>query len=303
MVDQDDSSAWSYFRQASEMGDAISTYHLGLMVEGGRIPPETGTEPLTATQWFTVAASRGLGEAMFKLGNDALEEKRYADAEGWLVKGSEVGHPLASLSLAAMYQNGTGVPKDPAKGVTYLRKATESGFPAAFVHLGQAYENGNGVEKNMRKAISWYEQATLRGEPNAMFRLGQIFQDGNGVDADPKRAGGWYVRASQAGHMLAMFELAKIYEEGIGIEKNLERAAYFYQMAARKGLADAQVKLAEFYAEGKGVPRDPLRAYAICLNAEAVSETARKLAEKLVSELSPEQIRQAAAQRDQARGR
>jgi len=54
----------------------------------------------------------------------------------------------AQIELANLYKNGTGVPRDPAKALSWLRKAAEKNYPPAFVALGAAYEQGMGTNKD-----------------------------------------------------------------------------------------------------------------------------------------------------------
>ena len=45
----------------------------------------------------------------------------------WLRKAAEQGHAAAQANLGAMYEEGSGVPKDDQQAVAWFRKAAEQG--------------------------------------------------------------------------------------------------------------------------------------------------------------------------------
>jgi Sel1 repeat len=72
---------------------------------------------------------------------------------------AEAGDGKAQFDLAQAYWEGTGVPKDPVKGLEWLKKSATQGFAGAQVTLGVFYQNGVQVAKDPHEAASWFRKA------------------------------------------------------------------------------------------------------------------------------------------------
>ncbi len=53
----------------------------------------------------------------------------------WFHKAAELGNVTAQLTLAHIYKNGEGVPRDDKEAARWFRKAAEQGDPNAQEHL------------------------------------------------------------------------------------------------------------------------------------------------------------------------
>ena len=69
---------------------------------------------------------------------------------------AEQGNASAQNNLAAMYENGRGVPQDDAEAVKWYRKAADQGYTVAQNNLAFMYANGLGVPQNNVLALMWY---------------------------------------------------------------------------------------------------------------------------------------------------
>src|SRR5205823_11331159 len=94
--------------------------------------------------------------------------------KGFGTNGAEVGLNLireaatagdfrAQWSLAVLYYNGKGMPKDMTNYIVWTRKAAEQGFPEAQYRLASALASGEAVQKDMMAARQWTERAARQG--------------------------------------------------------------------------------------------------------------------------------------------
>jgi TPR repeat protein len=60
-----------------------------------------------------------------------------------------------------MYNDGQGVPQDPAEALKWFRKAAEQGEARGLFNLGIAYSRGNGVPQDYVQAHVWFSLAAL----------------------------------------------------------------------------------------------------------------------------------------------
>jgi TPR repeat protein len=191
-----------------------------------------------------------LGRAYQKKGNLSSALAQYRRA-------ADQGYAAAQASLAFLYENGQGVPKDDVQAVTWDRKAAEQGHAGAQQALGSWYENGRGgVPKDDVQAVAWYRKAADQGNDIAQFRLGLMYYNGQGVPKDDAQAVAWFRKASDKGDALAQGMLGAMYESGQGVETDLTQAAAFYRKAAEQGNDLAQTALGVMYSMGWGVPQD-----------------------------------------------
>jgi TPR repeat protein len=81
-----------------------------------------------------------------------------------LQRSAEAGDAKAQWDLAQAYWEGSGVPKDPAKGLEWLRKSAAQGYAGAEVTLGFLYQNGVQVPKDLHEAARWYRKAARQSD-------------------------------------------------------------------------------------------------------------------------------------------
>jgi S1-C subfamily serine protease len=84
------------------------------------------------------------------------------------------GDPNAQINLGALYDNGRGVPENPATAVKWYRKAALEGNRQAQYYLGLMYANGRGVSRDYSAAAEWYFKAAQQSFANAQFNLGLL---------------------------------------------------------------------------------------------------------------------------------
>lgn len=108
-----------YMKQAADLGDPNSAYHLALELEGAANP-----DLEQAFKYFDKAAQGGLSQAMHNVGVYYLQGKGVAKnmtlALAYLAEAAKLGSPLSMLSLSLLYLDGAEVQKDRGVALSWL---------------------------------------------------------------------------------------------------------------------------------------------------------------------------------------
>ena len=119
----DQKRAAEYFAKAAEQDDAEANYWLGFMHLHGIAVKH---DALKAQGYFTAALEKGNHpKAGLELGKFALEEKDYISAFQLFTDASKQGIAEATRELAAMFEKGLGMPKDPERAQQLREQAEE----------------------------------------------------------------------------------------------------------------------------------------------------------------------------------
>jgi hypothetical protein len=140
------------------------------------------------------------------------------DGNGWECRG-----------LAAMYESGDGVPRDPQKAATLWKRyaaevqraAEHDTNPWLLGALAQLYADGKGVPRDAARAQALRTKSTdttrelcVRGlDADSCFSLARMYEKGEGVDASAPQAIALYARACQAKHEVACGEEKRLRAE------------------------------------------------------------------------------------------
>ena len=131
------------------------------------------------------------------------------------------------------------------RGITAFQlnqsKANQGDANAQYT-LALMYENGTGIPRDPRYAIYWYTKAAQQGHVEAQYRLGTIYRYGYGDEVfllDFKQAVYWITKAAEQGHLIAQYNLGHMYEWGDAAPLDYKQAFFWYTKAAEKGYAFA----------------------------------------------------------------
>lgn len=102
-----------------------------------------------------------------RLGIEAFNERRYADAIRLFSAAAEQGHPSALNSLGTLHMRGLGTAPSPDKAVDYFTRAANAGSRSAAQNLALIYQDGMGVPQDREKARAWYRRAAELGAGGA----------------------------------------------------------------------------------------------------------------------------------------
>jgi localization factor PodJL len=167
-----------------------------------------------------------------------------ADGMKALQAAAQRGDAKSQYLLSKRYAQGSGVERDPAQAVQWLRKAATAGFPAAQYQLGTMSERGgDGLARDPVQARVWYEKAAINGNRKAMHNLAVLHAEGVGTAQNFQEAAKWFQRGAEYGLTDSQYNLGILYERGMGIAANKTEAAKWFAIAAAQGDADAAAKL------------------------------------------------------------
>jgi tetratricopeptide (TPR) repeat protein len=180
----------------------------------------------------------------YQLGRAQYAAKDYPSALDSYKRAFELGNTGALYALGAMYDDGIGVDKDPARARFYYEIAAQKKFAPALVSLGSQQERGIGAAADLAKAYGFYKQAADFGDARAINKLGVFAEKGLVVAKDVKQARSYYEKSAAMGDSEAMINLARGYANGIGGRKDIGAARHWLARAASAGNAEAKHILA-----------------------------------------------------------
>ncbi len=207
---------------------------------------------------------------------------------------AQQGDADAAYRLGQAYDNGTGVPPDPAAAQHWYGVAAAAGSGRAAYALGmmaEETERPDGMPQNLAAAVDWYRKAAADGDPRAAERLAALGA-ADGASAAPRRPAApdraWTPVATRPPTHLGppdrpaappdparSFDRAVALWRARGIDARDPAAVAALEAAAKQGHPLAQYDLAYAYAHGLGVPAEPARAYAWYKRAAASNGPAR----------------------------
>lgn len=187
-------------RKAADHGHAAAQRSRALMTirEGGVKTPRAA--------WWTDlsnAAQGGDVYAMRLLSSDAVDNKNWKAAAGWLLAAVEAGDLEAVYEIAALYETGNAdLPGGLDQAIkTYEALAGEAGGDGALARrrLATLAMEGRGMKRNPEKAVAWLQADAERGDVDSQLQLASLYlrRDFEGADvADGRR---WIERAIALG--------------------------------------------------------------------------------------------------------
>lgn len=208
--------------------------------------PADSAEAARAVADCTEAAKQfpGVDRFQYLLGRALFAARDYPAALASYKKAYELGNTQALYALAAMYDEGMGVGKDPVRARFYYEIAAEKKFAPAIVNLGIQNERGIGGAIDYNKAYSLYGRAADLGDARAITKMGLFAENGQGVAKNPKQARALYEKSAAMGDHEGMINLARCVANGIGGKKDVAEARRLLEKAALAGSAEAKRILA-----------------------------------------------------------
>ncbi len=156
---------------------------------------------------------------------------------------AEAGDSRATYNIGVLFDQGQGVPEEPARAALYFRHAAEAGHARAMSNYGRLLEQGRGVPKDEAQAAYWFHKAAEAGLAEAQYNLGLMYERGRGVQKNERDAAAWYSRAAAGGQSAALERLGLFYRDGRGVSHNATRAVLLLYGAAMDGRQEAMQAL------------------------------------------------------------
>ena len=164
----DYATAWRALKPLAEAGDPQAQYYLGTMYNHGHGAPR---DLRLAATWYEKAARAGHPDAPFTLGfllyyGGEEFAPNPAAAVPWLDLAAQAGNGVAQSLLARLYLEGTGVPSDRERALTWALSAAEKGIVSAQYDAAALLAARPGAP-NVLQACKWLELAARAGYPGA----------------------------------------------------------------------------------------------------------------------------------------
>jgi len=231
--------------------------------------------------------------ADFAAGWRAYQQGDYASALRHWTELAEAGYSVAQYNVGVMYDEGTGVGRDPAKVIAWWNKAAKQGHLTAQHNLALLFIEG-GSEAEFSQAASWLQRAAGKGFAPSQYTLAKLYANGLGIETDHGRALDLFLKAGKAGFVKAQYNLGKIYRDGLGVPADPIVSLNWFRKAALQGYAKAQEKLALRYADDSSVKHDATEALMWAILANRAGRVMRdNFLFKLRESMHPDQIAKA----------
>ncbi|WP_231582133.1 caspase family protein [Puniceibacterium sp. IMCC21224] len=218
----------------------------------GTICQRLATHPRDAT-------AENPGVPFDRLSENALNAIRACSAAA--ARSPELPHYVALLARA------TAASGDLRQAVRLYRDAAGRGDLRAMVSLAQLYETGTGVEMDVQAAITLYRTAAEAGSHDAMINLAISLLEGTGGAADSAGAIALLKRASSEGSAKATYNLG-VLAQNEQVDAPADALEYFTR-AAHDGAREGYLAAAILLDEGRGIDRDPQGAANMLLRGAA----------------------------------
>jgi TPR repeat protein len=226
------------YRVASEGGDPVADFNLGILYSGGL---GTAVDTAKAQAHYLRAATTGMAVAQNNLavmllqsetqpGPDTLEQ-----AAHWFGQAADQGFGLSLLNLAHIHLHQGQNPS----AMVLLQEAAQQGLAKAQFNLGWHLAFGDTQGRSLTQALPWLHQAAEQGDCDALYTLGRMQFFGQGLNADAAQALAWYQRAAALGDCAAQFNLGSMYANAQGTPQDYVQALRWYQAAAGQAPAPA----------------------------------------------------------------
>lgn len=325
---QNYATAAQWYEKAAEQGDPTAQNGLGKLYHTGF--GVTRDVPL-ALHWLSQAASASKAQFMFDYAS-VLETPEggaaLAEAAEYYRRAAAAGHIEASVSLAVLYQHGTGVPQDLDQARVLYEAAAQVAHPRALNNLGLLYVRGDGVAQNYDHAARLFAKAAELGLSIAMTNLGVMYENGFGVPLDEEKAAALYraassgavdkdgpaffydprlspldigaeamaqmKRSSEAGDPVAQFQQGwALATQAEDTSQNLREAARLFAQAANAGHGPAMANLSMMYFKGQGLPQDYMLGHMWLLLANRAGVDIQSISAAYGAKVTADQVNMA----------
>ncbi len=197
-----------------------------------------------------------LGLSQFYVPNvDASAVRRRFD------RACHAGEMLGCFAAGVASLDGFGSGKNPSAGRTLLQRACQR-LPEACASLALLYEDGEGVPKDLSHALALNVQACADGAAMGCTNAGHEYYFGLGVPSDHARAAQLAERACKLGSQDGCVNFGRALFGGDGVPVDRERAVQFFKPGCEMGNVTACQGLGNWYVQARRDPKSAAPALA-----------------------------------------
>lgn len=178
--ERDDALAAKWFQKAADSGVPSAQFNLANFYEEGRGVPRNIRK---AVQLFESAAPRDPVAAfnaghIYATGRDDFPQDM-VKAVAWYGRSAAMGYAPAQYNLATIYVQGTGVPRNYARGRELLFQAAQQNHAKAQVDYGLLLMVGAGGKQDMSEGKQWVERGAKDSATLALInaRIAAVCRD------------------------------------------------------------------------------------------------------------------------------
>ncbi len=260
LLKKNDAESLRLLHQAASQNFMAAEESLGIFAQAGFGTPQPA--PAEALDWYKKAVQQGSLDAATSIAlmyaEGAGMPKDAGQALTWFLQAAGGGDATAQYNLALMYGRGNRVTQDYKEFVRWLTAAADQNVVPAILDLAAFYMRPrDGTSSDVEKAVHYYQRAAGLGSARAQVLLGDIFVTGAQGKPDYEQAAKWYRKAADQGDRNAQFGLGVLYALGQGVPVDPQEARRLFTAAADDGQPDAQYDLATMWEESKDAPADP----------------------------------------------
>lgn len=183
--------------------------------------------------------------------------------------------PEACESLARVYEEGIGGPRDRTEAAGYYRWACYGGLFDACERRGDLLATGSGIKRDDHEALAMFERACAGGLPRACHKGGRILDEATYVQRNLARAHDLYLAGCEGGVANACAALGRVREEGIRGAPDFGAAREAYERGIAMDDVESHRRMARLLWNGLGGKREKGRARQLtreaCQNGDAVA--------------------------------
>ncbi|NII12092.1 SEL1-like repeat protein [Oleiagrimonas sp. C23AA] len=244
---------------------------LALVLSIGSVP--TQAEVSASLKAVHQRAEQGDAQAQVAWGRHLVEGSKAdkAAATAWFRKAALQGNTDGEWMLGSAYMGGTGVPRDMAKALKWMRASLADGSAEHMATYGGLLFSQGMLEGHRQKGVAWLHKAADKGSPAAMMFMGMARLSGTfSLPKDQVEARHWFERAAQTGNPASEKALGVFYLKGMLGQVDIPKGLHWLRAAAAQGDASAEGTLAVYLVSGQDkVPKQPLQGLAWARKATA----------------------------------
>lgn len=274
---QDLATAYRYFSQAAEAGDAwASLKAASMLLEGRGIPSDAET----AKRKLDALVDSGNAFAAEILAAHYEDQSEPIVAETYLERAALAGSLRAQVQIGKLRIQSHGGDGDVVTGLEYWQEAAQGGSLEAMYALGEFHASPQELvlADGPRSAYLHFQSAAEKGHAWAGLKAATMLLEGKGIDPDPEAGLRQLKGLAMGGLPEASVVLANYHSGQVGRNNrfDMEKAYAYFEHAATLGHAGAQIQVGRMLVHGSGVNRNVtkglniLETFAAEGNAEAM---------------------------------
>lgn len=278
-VEQSDSLAWEYYKQASELGSEYAQAEVACTYLYG---------------WLNQKKDQKKGYGMLKKLYEKTDcdyvKTRYAglywDKDDYIkddktkfdsimLSLTESNDPFTLRAVGLAYQSGENMDGD--KAISYFTKAYELGSAYSAYQLAVGYLFGWYNKKaDKKKAVEWFKKGVEHLSTNCMIEYGDLCMDDSKENKsyyNPSLGIALYQKAAKQNSGQAFNQLGCVYAFGTGINVNEELATQYFKKSMERKNATGTYNYALALTNGRGCKKDTNKGLKMMYLAEERGST------------------------------